>query len=892
MRLSKIIQLSYYPSKKADESIMKKNNFNYIKSLAILLLLIVLFYQSTYCQEIQGERLNLAPVVKYTTAELMLPWVNPYPEYLKKRNYELGLIEPNRENLPQSPGAINAPQWPPLLEGINLDSLGALTAPQTVALTFTGATLADAGAFPPDVMGVAGPTQFIVFINGRLRTFNKTTGVADGILNANPDAFFSSVTTLPGSGQSTFTSDPNIRYDRLSGRWFLSIIDVTVTTSTGAIALPNRVLVAMSDGSNITSGTVWSFLYYQNPTYFDDYPSLGIDANALYIGTDKFTVAGAYYNTKAYVFNKASIISGSPTVTIFDNLLSSSTGPGPYAPRGVDNYDPNNTGSTAVGYFIGVDNVNFSTLMIRRITNPGGTPTISANISVSTTITTNFPVKVPHLGNTGGNNGRLDALDDRLFAAHLRNGRLWTAHNIGVNNTGTTTGTRTRNAARWYELQNLGTTPTVFQTGTLYDNFATNDLNRRNYWIPSIMVSGQGHAALGCSIAGTNERINGFTTGRLVGDASGTLRDGPGGTTFPGYTSSSTAYNPSSDPGGTAGRRWGDYSLTSLDPNDDMTMWTIQEFCSSTNNWGVRVAKLLAPPPVTPTTAVPNAVAPNLTSVNVVITGLVVNGSGFYDPGTGFLNRISASLPGGIIVNTVTYNSPTQVTLNLKTIGVADGFYTVTITNPDGQSATSATGILKIDSALPVELILFNATASSAGINLKWHTATEVNNYGFDVERKILKQGQNDFGSWETIGFIEGHGNSNSPNDYSFTDVNQSSGSKLNYRLKQIDTDGKFEYSKTIEVNLNTPAKFELSQNYPNPFNPTTTIGWQSPADGLQTIKVFTMLGKEVATLVNEYKPAGRYLVQFDAKDLPSGIYFYKIQAGNFSDVKKMILLK
>ena len=671
---------------------MQKPTFS---SAAVILIVLSLLIQPSYSQEIEGEHVELAPVLSFTTAELMVPWVNPYPEIQKKRNYELGLEEPDRENLPEAPGTINAPQWPPLPEGTNKDSLYSITAPQTVALSFTGATLTDANAVPPDVMGAVGSTQFVVFVNGRIRSFNKNTGTADGILNLDPDVFFASILTPPGANQSTYTTDPNIRYDRLSGRWFLTVLDVTVRTSTGRIVKPNRILFAWSDGPVITNSTTWSFTYYQNATDFDDYPSLGIDADALYIGTDRFTVSGSFSNTIAYVVNKASLYTTTPSLTIFQNLISNNTGP--IAPRGVDNDDPSNTGSNATGYFIGVDNGTYETLILRRITNPGGTPSISANIILSTPLTTSAPVLVPHLGNTGGNNGRLDALDDRLYAAVLRNGSLWTAHNIGVNNSGTTTSPN-RNGGRWYEIRNLSSTPAVYQTGTLYDNSSPNTTAGRNYWIPSITVSGQGHAALGCSIAGTNERINAFTTGRLAGDALGTLRDGPGGSSLTGYTNSTTAYNPSGDPGGASGKRWGDYSFTCVDPNDNMTMWTIQEFCSSANNWGVRAAKLLAPPPVTPATASPNEVAPDLASVNVVITGTAVNGSGFYDPGTGFPNHITASLPGGIVVNSVTYNSPTQVTLNINTTGVPDGTYAVTIINPDGQSATSASGILTIES--------------------------------------------------------------------------------------------------------------------------------------------------------------------------------------------------
>jgi hypothetical protein len=842
-------------------------------------------------QEIPGTQFFCSQVIKATSAELMEHWVNQWPIGLKKRNKGLGLEEPNRENLPQAPGALELSQWPPPGE-INLDSLNELDAPQTLGISFTGATLSDAGAFPPDVMGAVGPTQYVIFVNGRVRTFNKTTGAADGVINADPDAFFSLVMTPPGVGEITFTSDPNVRYDRLSGRWFLTIIDVTANSSTGALTRANRVLIAVSDGSIITPSTVWSFTYYQNPTFFDDYPSLGIDANALYIGTDKFTVAGTFTNTKAYVFNKASIIGGTPAGYIFDNLLVSNVGP--FAPRGVDNYDPNNTGPTAVGYFIGVDNLNYSTLMLRRVTNPGGTPTISANISI-TVNTTRYPITVRHQGNTGGSNGYLDALDDRLFAAHLRNGRLWTAHNIGVRNNGisSTTLANSRNAARWYELTNLTTTPTIVQSGTLYDNRSTaGNLDQRNYWIPSIMVSGQGHAALGCSIAGTSEYINCFTTGRLVGDALGNLRDGPGGgSSLPGYTSSTTSYNPPSDPGGTSGRRWGDYSFTCLDPNDDMTMWTAQEFCDATNSWGVRVVQLKAPPPVTPTLCTPSAI-PNQISVNVVFTGAVVNGSGFFDPGTGFPNHISASFsPAGISVNSVTYNSPTQVTLNLNASAAADGSYTLTITNPDGQSATSSTGILTIDHNLPVELSSFTAKVlRNGGIKLDWRTETEVSNYGFEVQKS---EDRNQELEWNKIGFVQGHGNSNSPKDYSFTD-NNAQYSKYAYRLKQIDTDGQFEYSKVIEVDAGSiPSEIVLEQNYPNPFNPSTKIKFAVAETQETKLTVYDVLGNEVIIPFNGTAEGGKvYEAEFNGENLSSGIYFYRLETENKVENKKMLLLK
>jgi len=194
---------------------------------------------------------------------------------------------------------------------------------------------------------------------------------------------------------------------------------------------------------------------------------------------------------------------------------------------------------------------------------------------------------------------------------------------------------------------------------------------------------------MGFSTAGTNEFANAATVGRLAGDPLGTMQSPAL------YTASTTAYNPPGDPGGASGRRWGDYSYTSLDPNDDMTMWTIQEFCNATNSYGVRVVKLIAPPPATPSSSSPSTVPAGQASVNVTITGTSTSGSGFFDPGTGFPNRITAAVSGGVTVNSVTFVNPMTVTLNLSTVGAVTGMQNVTITNPDGQSATG-TGILSV----------------------------------------------------------------------------------------------------------------------------------------------------------------------------------------------------
>jgi hypothetical protein len=186
---------------------------------------------------------------------------------------------------------------------------------------------------------------------------------------------------------------------------------------------------------------------------------------------------------------------------------------------------------------------------------------------------------------------------------------------------------------------------------------------------------------------------------------------------------------------------------------------------------------------------------------------------------------------------------------------------------------------------LPIELSSFTARVINNNVVLNWQTATETDNYGFDIERLSTNQ------VWENIGFVNGSGNSNSPKVYSFTDKTASSG-KYTYRLKQIDANGSYSYSKEVEVNLGTPATFSLAQNYPNPFNPATKISYQIPVQSFVQIDIFNSIGEKVAALVNEVKEAGYYDVQFNVASFASGIYFYSIKAGEFMNVKKMILTK
>lgn len=166
---------------------------------------------------------------------------------------------------------------------------------------------------------------------------------------------------------------------------------------------------------------------------------------------------------------------------------------------------------------------------------------------------------------------------------------------------------------------------------------------------------------------------------------------------------------------------------------------------------------------------------------------------------------------------------------------------------------------------------------------------SNINNFGFDVERASEINGSPQ--NWNKIGFVVGNGNSSGPKNYSFTD-NPKTGNKYYYGLKQIDSNGQTEYSDVISLDIKIPNQYVLYQNYPNPFNPTTSITYNLPVDGNVTIKVFDILGNEVAVLINDNQKAGAYTIPFYAKEFASGIYICKMNSSSFSSTVKMMLIK
>jgi hypothetical protein len=536
-------------------------------------------------------------------------------------------------------------------------------APQGLSSSVVGITLGEAGAVPPDAHGGVSPTQVCIIANGRIKFRNKSSLTTD-IFSVTTDSFFGSVRN--GSG----TSDPRVRYDRLSGRWFIIIINVSS---------PNRVLIAVSNSSTVTATSSFTFYQFTQDAVgtpggdaggLFDYPSLGVDNNALYIGGNMFV--GGFVGPTVFVVRKSTLLTGTLNVTAFRNL-DGAGGDGPLAPQGVDNDDA----SATEGYFIGSSLTTLGRLVMRRITTPGATPAISSNISINTVASGN-PINPAVLGSSNP----LSAIDNRLFSAMIRRDRiantryLWTAHNFQVTSTGGA-GSGGRNGSRWYRISNFTGTPTASQAGTLFDSAATNP---RSYWFPAVAMSGQGHMAISTTFGGAADRAGHAVAGRL-------RTDGSGVTQAPAlaYTST-TNYNAQA----TNPQRWGDYGVIAVDPADDQTMWAFNTVCNATNSWGVHVQKLLAPPPATPSSAAPASVAAGFTG-NVVITGTSTSGSEFYDTEAG-MNRLAFSFSSDVTVNSVTWNSPTQATLNITVSGgAATGNRTINVTNPDGQVASAST---------------------------------------------------------------------------------------------------------------------------------------------------------------------------------------------------------
>lgn len=667
--------------------------------------------------EIDGITTQGPPGITETVADIM-----ERERKRPKKPFDPNRVDEGVEHQPFRPNKKQPPWAMDNLFGTSFEQLeSTMFLPQTLGTSIAGPGRTSDGinSIPPDSVGDVGPTQVLMLANGRIKVYDKFTG-ALGSLDALDTTFWNSVRNGVG------VSDPRVEYDRLSQRWILCMINVSATL--------NRVMIAVSSGPTITNSASFTFFQMTTATQFLDYPTLGADANAVYIGGNIFTTGsagGTFASTRGYVVNKANLLSGTLTVTTFNNIGTAAVGP--YTPQGVSNDDP----AATEGYFIGVDTNLYSLLQLRRVSTPGGTPTISANIPISVATTT-APIQQEHQGRVAsrGNTRFLDALDDRLFQAQITRDNitgqstLWTAHNFEVNTLGAATTGGGRNGSRWYQIDNLTTVPTVAQTGTLFDSAATNP---NGYWIPSVALSGQGHMAIGASSAGVNRRAELWAAGRLRTDTASATQAPTQ------IQSSSTAYNLQT----VATQRWGDYSKTSVDPCDNQSFWHFGEYADLTNSWRMRAVQLLAAPPPATVTALPSSGSTTVASTIVIVSGVSVAGTEFYDNPAGFFCspscnttgtgtcHIAASVtssPGTpLTFNSINFNTPTQVTLDINAVTASAGVHAIQLTNPDGQS-TSFTFELFAPSAAMVSIS--GRVAQASGMGIRGAVVSAVDNLG------------------------------------------------------------------------------------------------------------------------------------------------------------------
>jgi hypothetical protein len=267
-------------------------------------------------------------------------------------------------------------------------------------------------------------------------------------------------------------------------------------------------------------------------------------------------------------------------------------------------------------------------------------------------------------------------------------------------------------------------------------------------------------------------------------------------------------------------------------------------------------------------------------------------------PSPGFV--VSSTFPGTKVVRTRISSSvpiTQQCFWNLRWKYTGSGLVVkVSYLDPNGTGIFITDGnpannlILDTAGALPVELSSFTSSVNRNNVTLNWSTTKETNNQGFDIERAIVNSN-----TWTKVGSVNGNGNTNETKNYNYSE--RISTGKFNYRLKQIDFNGNFEYFNLgNEVEVGIPSAYAISQNYPNPFNPTTKIDYDIPFDGKVSILLYDISGREVGNLVNDVKTAGYYTIQFNASNLASGMYFYRISAegngNNFVSTKKMVLIK
>lgn len=598
-------------------------------------------------------------------------------------------------------------------EGLFLPAAGAT--PQSLGTSFPGVGMQDqisrfgGWTFPPDESGAAGLNHFVQVINGSVAIYNKGTGALVRHLSLNNFlAYNNGQANYPRNG----AFDPRVLFDWRSRRWFICALELGPTTAIGS-GSQNHLLLAVSRSSDPTDTFDKYLLPVGESTVrsggnsiasFTDYPTLGVDANGVYAAVRIFpynTSTGALGDTYSKIVATpiAPLVAATPsmgTVKQFGEIEDVFSTPQPAL-----NLDA--ISGTSPTWFFATSPSSSSLVYRKLVWGTSGATLTNSSAVLNTPAAALVLPSAPANGSTGAI--AINTADARLQSATIRNGRLWTCRTVAVNASGTTGGAD-RTACEWFEINVSGATPTLAQNGRIFDSAPSDP---RFYYFPSIMVNGQGHAVASFSGSRSSEFVGCYYAGRLATDAPGTMGE-------PALLRAGNAPYIQLDLNRPPRNRWGDYSQATLDPSDDMSLWTIQEYAENpgtpvgsdrvSSRWGTRIGRLLSPPPVLNPSS--------LASVQRGQTGVVLTftGSGFYDPGTSFPNRLQAEItggsPSGISNVSVINHDPNSVTVQFDVAADAGGgVRSLKLTNPDGQSTT-------LDSAFSIgqaAVVQFSANA-------------------------------------------------------------------------------------------------------------------------------------------------------------------------------------
>ena len=681
---------------------------------------------------------------------------------------------------------------------------------------------------PPDNCGDVGTTQLIATANTRMKVFDKpsangtaattptgtSTQTLPAIYNVNLNTFFSN-----SSLNISNISDPHVRFDRLSKRWFIVAIDVDHNTN-------NYCCIAVSNSDVITDATSFKFYYFNisgtggNANEFFDYPTLGIDKFALNIGGNMFQNALTYAGVNMWVINKDSILSNVLKVTIFSHNQSTTD---LYTPQGVHNDDPNASG----GYFIGASSTVYSKLILRKVNHTSPVPTLSADIALMTQQTYGpDKVIIPFLDSIDGN-------DHRLCAAMIMKNKLtgtnslWTAQGTLTDATGSSTPLGDRDGIAWFEISKLDSTPSIVQQSKLF-NSGTITANSLSYIYPTIATSGQGHSIMGFSSSGRKKFPQASVAGRYRTDPSGFFQAPVD------LTNDSSRYNPGAS-------RWGDYTQTVVDPLDNMTMWTFTQYADTINSWGVRAAQLIAPPPSTPKLDT----IPVCNTSKITISGIAVNNSEFFDPGDdpngpGFSRlKIIVTGPSNVTATNIKFINQDTLTASFNLPeGTLAGTYTINVINPDGQSASTSFVLAKTCSKVIITIVDFSGKKIKEGVQLDWITSNEQEIKNFIIEKS------GDSINFVNFATVNAKGTSGGNNNYSIIDHRPFPNNSF-YRLKIYNNEGNFLYSRIIKI-ATDQKNIAITRIYPNPASSDVTLEFFTTLDATVNLNVFDFQGRKV----------------------------------------------